>query len=474
MAVSANMLAFLRTPAPAVQRYFTLTLPADAGGTMRLSDRGVRDSDGNWHEPRVTADGGMPKGYGGIRLATSDANGNHAPLEFTLEIYDEDGRIPAPGVLPFSVGPFGRGAKLAQCKGSSAQLRIGSPSLATADYYTAFTGILYNWTKTGDRTWTLNMKVDDDALKRPVPHLKLSQTIWPNAFRASANSQGAGDVLGLFFPVVMGLVSSAGLGNNGLRRTYYVDTVQHWWLVSLGVIGATGFHVYVNGIELVTGWTRLNVVQQGYTCTVVQFPSGTITMPDGTTVAAADAIVTVDCQGIDLGSYGTYTNAANQLRFIQENLVWGDWNGAATDIVSPTRTDTSTFTQMAADLAALETAPVIGGAETSAGELLRQYNEALGTLTWFNEAGQIAGSVWDPAMRSTLYIADPVILERPDVLANLGLVQPQSQELVDGLDVSYLTGSTGAAQQSITVFHPRRLTSTPKALDNRWGPGRAA
>ena len=460
MTLSAPLLALLRAQAPTIQRFCTLTLPADAGGLMRVSDQGTLDADGNWYEPRVP-----PGGWGDLFPQLSGRGGDLQALTTTVQFRDIEDRTISPTAIPQSTGPLGRGIKLAQCYRAPAQIVIGGVGLASSDYYTAFTGVVEKWTRADHATFTLSFRTDDAALTKPVPHRKFSPIEWPLAFRPPKESAaGGGSVFDQYEPLVMGRCDSTGLGNSGLRRTYYADTVRGWYIVSLGAIGATGFRVFKNNVEDVTAaWTRINPGVAGRTWTAVEWPGLT-----------PEDVITVDCQGIDLGSYGTYTNPANQLRFVLENMVWRDWNGTAASIAAPTHTDTTSFTALASDLGSYESAPIIGGNEVTGQELLRQFLEGKGVQAWWTEAGKIGVVMWKTLASGSPYVSDPYIMQATDVLGPLQLLEPTLVAPLDGLAVSYLSGPDGTAQANLSVFHPRRITSQPQSLDNRWGPGRAA
>jgi len=444
MPPSAAWIAAVSEPGAITGNVLTLSLPEDAGGDMLLSTSSLLKAGVGRFVPRVSK-------WGRLIEKLSDRNGNLQANEVTVTIDD------LPGTNDdLSIGPFGRGTKLAQLQGSASLLRSVVKGLDSSDWYTRHTGILASWSRAGASGLDLKLRTDDSALKRPCPRLKLTSQDWPAAARTPTDTQDS--VIGKYAPVLFGDVDSTGLGDAGLRQCYLVDSARWRYIVSLGPVAASGSSVKVAGITASPQPTRSVIVQGGRYWTVLDFVS-----------SQGDAVVTIDCEGLDLGSYGTYTSPVAQYRFALEHFVFADWNGGT--ILTAAHTESGSFSAVATALGTREGAPgwLTIGEETTGEEMVRRFFTATGVETFWTESGLLAVSLLDPL--DTDADETPNIILRRHTTGDISLAV-SSEEPWRAIAINYLEGSDGKGLADLSAYHPSFLTAALQAITSRWGPGR--
>jgi hypothetical protein len=457
MSLTPELLAALAAQGRIVAPVLMITLPSGLGAELGLPDDFLRVAQSAFCSPIVGRFDSRVITFGRSGGGLTDKNGNLPKWQVTTRICD----LPRPNDPPAqSIGPFGMGIKRADLAGAVATLQMAAEGVDPSDWWTERTGVLVGWQGSGGAAgWSLQLVPDDEALRRSARRLKITESLWPDAFRPPKDQDQK--VIGEFVPIALGRVDSTGLGDHGLRRTLLVDKVRHWYLVSLGTVPASGFRVFVDGVEQFSGFTRVVTDRGGRTWTVVEFTS-----------ALTDTqIVQVDCQGLDLGSYGTYTNPAAQLQWGLEHLVFADWNGG--DLLPATRTDSASFSAVASALGTREGAPgwLTLGNDVTGEEMIRRLVTGHGVDLLWNPLGLIAASFLDP--RSLDVDASPnVIIQGQNMLGDPELLTPTTEERWQAISCNYLLGPDGKGVADLSVYHPRHVDAAPHALANQWATGR--
>jgi hypothetical protein len=458
MTVTANMLTAIKESGHTLGIVLTITLPSGLGAELGLPDDNLRLGSTPFCSSTAGPFDGRVVKFGGSNGSLSDANGNLQRWTVNVSISDLP-ETDAP--VDRSIGPFGRAIKLSHLEGAPCVIQIAAKDVTPSDWWTERTGVLMGWHRDQDTDWILQIGPDDEALKRPAPRLKLTSQDWPAAYIPPKDKDQS--VIGQYAPVILGDLDSTGLGEHGLRRTLLVDTAQNRYLVSLGTIGATGFRVFVDGVEQVSGWTREVIRQAGRTWTVITYG-----------VALTDTqVVTVDCHGLDLGSYGTYTSPGAQFQWALEHLVFSNWNGA--DTLTPTHTDAASFSTLITALGTREGAPgwLTLGAEVSGEEMIRRFCVAHGVEVGWTPEGTITAKLLNPMALDVDATTNVVIQGQHTVgRSPLQLLTPPTEDLWQAVSMNYLQGPDGKGVADLSVYHPRHLDAAPRAIVNQWGPGR--
>lgn len=307
-----------------------VAFPAGAGGTLRFAEDAV--SAGSLSASgRIVAGGidslktSVPQRPGGIGLSS---------LSITLADADK-------AISRILYGRY-------DCRRSVVTVRWGLAVLAEADWWIADSLILDDWSVSG-ATVELHCTTDDMALHGYAPKRQILKGTFQGAPQAS---------LQLYCPVVLGIHDAGGLTVDGMIPAIPVSidaTLGYEYMVSLGTLKSVD-RVYQNG-TLKTLTTHYTVGQRsagGLTFTYVRFVGAT---------AAAD-VITCDAHGLtdDGTTAGTVILApAEQLKWVLNNLIYGDWAGGA--YVTGAPIDSAAFSATAAYQAAflVESAVYLGG-----------------------------------------------------------------------------------------------------------------
>lgn len=226
----------------------------------------------------------------------SDRTGKLAAMELTVKLDDSD--------QTFTKEIEGENGPLV--RGSAVRAWRAHPSLAKADWYPIFTGILVHPGPKKQNTWEITARVDDRPLMHDVPkNWTLTRTDFPNA---------SADVLGLVAPWIYGKHVSSGIGDKGMVECVYVDTTNKVWLVS--ALHCKALHnVWADDVKktLGTDYSVAFPIINGRQYTTITFTS---LVPDK---------VAVDVEGIELigdGSGDLLENGAQQLAHFLNHAVW--------------------------------------------------------------------------------------------------------------------------------------------------------
>jgi hypothetical protein len=231
------------------------------------------------------------------------------------------------------------GENAEQVVGSDVVLKLIAEGVDVGDWYTFYTGEVYNYGRDGPGRWTLQLQPPfAGQLRSRIKTPLISPYDFPNADTDVANKA---------IPLLWGKFWSTGTGRNGLLPTLHVDTVFDWHLVCLGRVqnGAGTYNVWENGALQTAGVDyNLTGTNQGGRFYRLIVPIG----------AAAALPVTCDMEGMtDLGAGGdtTITNPAEQLKLTLAHWVFGELGDTASwEIPSDSPIDIYSFDIVAAFL----------------------------------------------------------------------------------------------------------------------------
>jgi hypothetical protein len=268
-----------------------------AGTTYRYSKDGVA-IDEYPYPPRVASFGGL----GGTLLAL--LAGRHLVDDTRhVTLQEKNGDITQ----------LIAGENAEQVIGSSVVLKLIAEDVDSSDWYTFYTGDVFDYGRDGPGRWTLSLQPPyADQLKGRIKTPLIAPYDFPNADDTAKNKP---------VPLLWGEHDSTSTGRTGLLPTLSVDTTKSHYLVALGQLKTTAatFNVWENGVLQTEGVGNdyvLGAVQSGGRYYRVININGAATEP-----------VTCDMEGMtDTGVGGgtTITNPAEQLKLLLANWVFGE------------------------------------------------------------------------------------------------------------------------------------------------------
>jgi hypothetical protein len=265
-----------------------------AGTTYRYSKDGVATDD--YPYPKRVASFGGPRGTLLALLA-----GRHLVDDSRNVTLQEKGG---------DITQLIAGENAEQVVGSSVLLKLIAEGVDSSDWYTFYTGEVYDYGRDGPGRWTLSLQPPyADQLRGRIKTPMIAPFDFPNADDTAENKA---------VPLLWGEHDSTGTGRAGLLPTLSVDTTGYKYLVSLGRIqSASGYDVWANGAlqTVTTHYTIGNINSGGRVYRVIDF------------IASPTEPITCDMEGMTdtgLGSGSTITNPAEQLKLLLANWVFGE------------------------------------------------------------------------------------------------------------------------------------------------------
>lgn len=282
--ISANLLAELKKPNPAAVFLLELGLP---GGTKRYGSIPFASASQGLYEARVL-------NWGQITRTWSVGLQSH---EFSVVIDDSD----------FTFAKIIEGSSGNSVRNATAIARIACPTLAAADWFECFNGVIAGWAMTAPCQYTLRLRQKDAALFQYVPRVALTTADFQNIHP---------DAVGQYAPLLYGNVTSFGGTGTGAVPLPYVDTLNYRYLVCLNAAKSVD-RVFVDGVDTGgAGWTTVRTMLNGNYYTLVDF-----------TANQGSAVITADVQGYETvgDASGTIiTNPAKILEHFLANFVFSD------------------------------------------------------------------------------------------------------------------------------------------------------
>jgi len=349
-------------------------------------------------------------------------------------------------------------------------LRLGSPRLATSDWYTFFDGILADWTYEGVDV-TLNAGVDDRALQGFVP----KQPVLAGAFRGAPATS-----LGIFLPFVYGIHDSSSLSGSGMVPTVCISfdaTLGYRYCPTIGQARSVP-RVYLNKVSKTIvadppGAGQVSItypIYGGLQVTSINF---------GTAPAATD-VVTCDIEGLTVD--GTTTgavilNPVEQFKHLLVNFAFGDWRSGAWLADSTAPIDAASFAVASTYAAQLlyEGSKVYGGSTTPivVGQVVQDFLQSHPMLRlYWAPTGKLRCIALDH--RYLGYLDAPWIKEEQDLSEGSSLVQPvDGSSVMQRVNLSYLRGEAdGKYWSSLAVQDLRVVEKTAESLQWPWSSSR--
>lgn len=378
------------------------------------------------YEQRV-AEGGLDT----VSTTVSERPSDLASQTATLSLLDHDGAITR----------IVEGSRTV--RRSVVRFRLAHPSVAEADWFTFFRGVVDGWLSQSGVV-SLSCRTDETALRGFCPKVSLVAGSVPGLVEQSR---------GIYAPIIYGLHDDQSLGGKGAVKCIPVDattssTANKMWVVGLGVLGDVP-RVYKNGTlkTVTTHYTVDTKVWGGASYTV-------ITMVEASVVGDE---ITCDVEGLTDagdGSGGVITSAPLQLKHFLTNFVWGDWRTGSWLSESLAPVDTSSFATADVFLSKFgsEGSLYVGGTteQTRCSEVLNGWlgSQPMVRARWGAE-GKLGLRVIDHA--SAAYISTPWVQPERDELEAMQY-ESETGQLVSRVSLSYLPGQrAGKLWQSLEL-----------------------
>lgn len=231
--------------------------------------------------------------FGSLKRAASGRKGQLPPIEFEVQIADQDGSIRAL-------------AAANSIKGSAVTLtaydRSGNSSVR-------FTGIVASRPSFSNMVATLKLRSDDRKLTRPFGR-QITDDVFEDADQAALDE---------LVPNAYGSMDSSGYNDKGMVKCAYVDTTLFRYLVCAGFVLVP--NVYKNGTLVASGYAITHPNIHGRRYTLIDF-----------TTDQTNGIITADVTGYDTlatGAGALIDNPVTALQHLLDNFVFGDYKRGA-------------------------------------------------------------------------------------------------------------------------------------------------
>jgi hypothetical protein len=324
-----------------------------------------------------------------------------------------------------------------------------------ADWWTEYTGVLYDWEETERGVWAWKLRPNDAALRRQFPRRVVSLADFPNAPTAS---------LGKPWPVIEGHQEDTDSQNGQLGTVVaiLVDTVGYRYLVCSGWHDAPS--VFRDGVRLsiTSAYTISHETVNGIQATLIDL----VTDP-GTSV------VSCDVSGYDTNADGTgdpITEATDVLAHALTNFAIGEYKRgawAATDALI----DATTFAAVKASLA--------GRAAGSAYACAMQISELIDGLALIDNwgASMQVQPFWTRGGKLGLRFSDPnsgaaavASIRHPfDQIGDSFKLASSAQDVVKTCYVTFGRFS-GAMRYEMAATQPASPTEATESIELIYGP----
>ena len=305
--LASALLAELKKVAPQV--HFVAEIVTDAG-TARLSSEPVSSLSLGHYQPWVTS-------WGTLTRALSNFRGGLQAPTVSLTVDDTGGQF---------TSTYGM-----RLRGAAVALKLLSPNVSAADYFTLFSGKVDAIRRSGAKL-EVSCRQDDDALTQPLTKARITKYAYPNL------PLSTGEAASSSVPWLVGVHDSAPFSGTGMVKCLYVDSVGFRYLV--GLTWDLDVTRVFSGATIKAAPADYSVVQtiaaDGRKVTLLDF-----VVDQGTNEITADVSESVSTDG-----------PCNRLESLLVNLAWNDYHQAA----AATSTEPIASAQMDATDALLVTA----------------------------------------------------------------------------------------------------------------------
>jgi hypothetical protein len=431
--LSPAMLAKVRSGTGRYAWLLELALP---GGTINASRGGWDSLGAGWYEDSIQAWTRTPK------RSLSDPRGGAVPaVTVGVNWIDHDRRL----------ARVFEGPNRDRVYGSPATIRLAEASLPPSGYFTYFAGIVSAW-PAKDRAFDLELRTDDLVLER-YHGVPLTQSDWPAAETS---------VWGQHAPRVYGKHHSFGSTEGGMLPTLLVDIARFRYLVGAGWLVAVD-RVYVDGVEITSGWMVDRIVRNNRLYTTVTFATD-----------QAGKAVTVDARGYETvgdGSGALIENPCDQFVHALNNWIWGQYSSG------PWLTGAPVSSAAATSCAAFFTRKGIKGSgyikdRIRGHDLVSAWLKTFNARGFWTNSGQLAVGIQEH-QHASVYPATLYREDRHDIGASFRL--KYRDDLISGVSVKHLySANLGDYTQSLTINDPTVDREAEEALDMLWSYASAA
>jgi hypothetical protein len=420
-------------------------------GTVKLAKSPVASESSGAYKTRVTKWGVLPFGRSDYRNALQS-------LQTTLVVSDTD-RALATAI---------RALRPEQVQAATATISLFSPNVSDGanPMFTGYvSGVRY---LLESMEYELTLRCPDKPLRGRVPRLRITRADWP---RAHDSVLGQVVCQGLY-----GFFKSAGLGVGGALPTQYVDTESFRYLVCHGYAlsgdNAMATRVYVDGVEVTSGWSVEYLTRNGRTYTCIKF-----------TGDQGDGVVTLDGNGYQvIGDPGfpgpegdVIERPTHAIAHWLVNFVWGDYQSgmwadpASEPIDTASLADTDTLFQGWGQKVSKRIAT-----DQYAEDILNEWALSEEVFLYWTRTGRLGFIVEDTGREGTN--ADdpyPTVHWLRDDQHDLGdwSVSEDDKSVIDGIQVSWCVLPTqNRAMQSLLVENHLLDRAAKDTLTLPWSP----
>jgi hypothetical protein len=425
--LSSAMRTELLKPVPDVTFLLAITVGAT---TYRFSDVGAMYAGTGNYAAKVLSWGGGPAR--GVTLRNSS-------LELTnFEVMLDD--------TDQSLTTLLEGASRNSVRGAAATVMLASKNVASANWFTLYTGRVDTYGQSSKLTWTFQLSPNDLPLQREsLPKAKINVSDWP-ASKVDVRDDPV--------PILYGRISSSNGANDGAITCPYVDTGGFRYLVCAGWAKAVDT-VYKDGTPVVaSAYAITHPVMNGRTYTLIDFTSD----------QGATAVITCDAQGYETvgdGSGTLITDPPTILKHLLVNWIYGDYKTGPWLSDSTAPVDTTSFGTTFFSDRGYQSSVYISGAKKKGLEVVNDFLKSFEAKAYWTTAGKIALAVED--FTSWGYVTDYVVTETDDC-GGWSLVYPTAN-LVDEIEAQYGQTPTGGYQQKLSVKDLSTAEQAPESVD---------
>lgn len=428
MTASATLLTAMRQPG--AMPLWVLELGTGSSKLRFCSHYYASSTDGLYH--------GKVLSWGGWSRALADRSYSLETVSTSVTIADTDKVIAA-----LVAGGSGSSSV---ARGASAVIKRGDPTVATASWYTAFSGVIDARRLQEPDVWQLSLRPDDLSLRRPCPRLwTIGVADWPSA---------PASVVGQLAPIVYGRHDSVGLSGDG--AVPLIRVAPGVYLAGAGILASVD-RVYVDGeLQASTAWTESNPRANGRDYTVVTF----------TTDPGEDVSVTADLQGLTDAGDGSgtlLTDPVDQLSNLLANFVLADWQHGTWNSASSYQIDTTSTAAAKTWIGHRGWAGSRRIDQQSTGiALLNEWCATWGVYSYWSDAGKIALALDDH--EDAAYATSALGVADPEIDGGAVAIDYPSEQLADRAE-------TEVASQTFAVRDPYAKVGSvaaPLSVEMAW------
>ena len=333
-------------------------------------------------------------------------------------------------------------------RGSTAVLKLASPNVASANWFTLFSGRIEALAQPSQLAWQITLAPNHLPLQREsVPKGVISVSDFPSSALSVRDSP---------LPIIYGRVSSANGANNGAVSCPYVDSAGYRYLVCAGAAKAVDT-VYVSGTPTAaSNYAVTRPVINGRTFTLIDFTS-----------SQGAATITADVQGYETvgdGSGALITDPPTILAHLLTNWVYGDYRTGAwastASVIDTTSFGTTFYSDRGAQMS------LYLATKRRGGDVINDFCGSFEAKVHWMNSGKIALGIEDPT--AWAYVTDYIVRE-DDPNAEWTWRQA-TDNLVDSVSAQWLQTPTGGYQQQLRVANLRTGEQAPEQIQLPFSP----